>query len=235
MEVKAPAVFFSYDDWWLKEWCDFLPILDQHGIKATFYPCFRSNMDSEYWGREEIKKNTNNDWPNMLKKIANKGHTIGYHTVNHANVYNLMKKGKMLTCSQYKEFEIFPGLEFLAEHGIKPRHFSYPYGMLFKNTFIDDEIDDCLLTIFDTVRIAVLPTAMETYDIESLREKKSFKSMDIKEHELIPLLQRIYEEKKAIFIYAHNPTNFYNKFKAMADFAHRVGISFYPMSVLDRP
>jgi len=166
----------------------------------------------------------------MLKEIEIEGHTIGYHTWEHLFANNLLQS---ISCEDYKKREIDPGMELLAEHGFKPRHFAYPYGW----EACSDVTHECLLRMFDTLRIEVERQDWELYDPESMKTQRLPKSIDLARQETSALyghLERIAKEKIIGFLHGHNSEQIKSKLINIFGYARELGIPFYSMELLNR-
>jgi polysaccharide deacetylase family sporulation protein PdaB len=75
--TEEKKVSISFDACWGAEYTDdILNVLDKYGVKTTF---FLVNI----WL---------NDYPEIAKKISNKGHELGMHTVSHPHLNNLSEE-----------------------------------------------------------------------------------------------------------------------------------------------
>lgn len=74
-------VSLTFDDSWLTQYTNALPVLQAAGLKGTFY--LTSQPIQQAW--------TGFMTPTQAKDIANKGHEIGGHTVTHADLATLSK------------------------------------------------------------------------------------------------------------------------------------------------
>ena len=84
-----------------------LDILKEHDVKATFFLV---------GNRVEL-------FPDVVKRMVKEGHIVGNHSMNHANIIKLDKKGTIKEIEECEEV-----LEELIEY--KPALFRSPYGSL---------------------------------------------------------------------------------------------------------
>jgi peptidoglycan/xylan/chitin deacetylase (PgdA/CDA1 family) len=123
---RGAAVSLSYDDANPNQIDDGLPVLDRHGLKASFYVKPGERMDERLDG-----------W----RRAAKSGHEIGNHTVNHPCSGNFK-------WSQHKPLEEWT-LERMAEEmdeasatlkqivGVAPKTFAYPCGQTYVGRGLD--------------------------------------------------------------------------------------------------
>jgi peptidoglycan/xylan/chitin deacetylase (PgdA/CDA1 family) len=103
------VVCLVFDDGWLNQYTNALPVLDEYGFKATFniitaYP----NKVPEYMS-----------W-NQIQTLYNQGHVIGSHTVDHSTLDTLDATSI--------EYQLSKSKRDLLEHGINTPLFVYPEG-----------------------------------------------------------------------------------------------------------
>ncbi len=82
INTKEKIIFLTFDDGPGVYTSKVLEILDKYKIKATFFVL-----------GEMVKI-----YPDKLKDIFNKGHTIASHTYSHVNFYSLQKTRNLLEC-----------------------------------------------------------------------------------------------------------------------------------------
>ncbi|MEO7309433.1 MAG: polysaccharide deacetylase family protein [Chitinophagaceae bacterium] len=109
--VSRPGIVLTFDDYSVKDWYDYLPMLDSFGVKATFYISNYNRLNAQ----QKTK----------LHAIENAGHEIGFHTLNHPDLTRYIQKWGMQTLV---EKEIEEGLKLMNEDGFHPTSFAYPYG-----------------------------------------------------------------------------------------------------------
>lgn len=225
MDIETPGIFLSFDDGWIEEWFDTLSLFERYGVKAIFYLSFGVKN-----GVANMQFRPDSDEWNMLKEITNKGHTIGYHTWEHLFANNLLP---FIAFKDYKKREIDPGMKLLAEHGFKPRHFAYPYGWEACN----DVTHQCLLMMFDTLRIEVRHEDWEVYEPESIKEWRLLSSVDVakkKSEVLHGYIDRLVDEKKIGFLHGHNTEVIEPQLVDIFDYAKERNVRFYSMELLNR-
>ncbi|MDR0492398.1 MAG: polysaccharide deacetylase family protein [Nitrososphaerota archaeon] len=103
------VICIVFDDGWLNQYTNALPILDEYGFKATFsiitaYP----NKISGYM-----------NW-NQIQTLHNHGHAIGSHTVDHFTMDSIDASAV--------EYQLAQSKQDLLEHGINTPLFVYPEG-----------------------------------------------------------------------------------------------------------
>lgn len=225
MGIEGPGIFLSFDDGWIKEWYECLPLFEEHEIKAIFYLSF-----GVIGGMANVKFRPNLDEWAMLKEIATKGHMIGYHTWEHMFTKNLFKS---MSCDNYRRREIEPGMKLLAKYGFKPKHFAYPYGWESCN----DATHRYLLTMFDTLRVEVKCEDWEIYEPESVKKQRIFNSIDVareKEQMLFSYFDAIVKKKAIAFIHGHNSMSIKAALIDIFGYARELEIPFYSMELLNR-
>jgi peptidoglycan/xylan/chitin deacetylase (PgdA/CDA1 family) len=227
--IKVPAIFLSFDDWWETEWVKYLPILAENNVKATFYPCIRNIYSTPFLDSEEkIRSAIRPAFWQSLKEIRDKGHTVGFHSVNHLR-FGYLKKD--LAFQKLMEIEIQIGLKTFTENGFRPRHFAYPFGSYSTMT------NEVLLNYFLTLRTIVLPGnpnfMMRTYSLEQLQEMRIFIGYDIKYPDWQSALKTVLDTKSAGFFFTHNPRDSNSELNELFYSAKVDGATFYPMSALE--
>jgi peptidoglycan/xylan/chitin deacetylase (PgdA/CDA1 family) len=95
VEDDSREVFFTFDDGPTPEITNFvLECLDSYSFKATFF-CIGKNMLA---------------FPELVQLIIDKGHSIGNHTMNHANAWNYKQQAfiqEYQTCQDViRDFEV---------------------------------------------------------------------------------------------------------------------------------
>ncbi len=111
--VKDPGVVITFDDNYVDNWVEYLPMLDSAGVRATFYIC-RYNRFS---AAQKAK----------LQLIQSHGHEIAFHTTNHYNMMDYVYKHKH-TPEEWLKYEIEDGLKLMNCDGFYPQTFAYPAG-----------------------------------------------------------------------------------------------------------
>jgi len=127
--MSRPGVALTFDDCYVNEWYDFLPVFDSFHVKATFYI-------SNY-------QNLTQDQKDKLRIIKNHGHEIAYHTLSHPDMVKYLRKNSM---EKLEGEEILRGLVLMNADGFYPKNFAYPYG---SHTEV---LDNCLLRRFRSIR-----------------------------------------------------------------------------------
>ena len=111
--LKEPGVVITFDDNYVDNWVEFLPMLDSAGVRATFYIC-RYNR---FTAGQKTK----------LRLIQSHGHEIAFHSTNHYNMMDYVYKHKH-TMKEWMKYEVEDGLNQLNSDGFYPTTFAYPAG-----------------------------------------------------------------------------------------------------------
>lgn len=128
----AGKVCLTFDDGVYHQWIPVLPLFAQHNAHATFF--FSGNVDEPML--------------DAMKTIQAAGHSIGLHTVTHADAIPFIPERGV---EAYLAEQILPQLEPCRAAGIRIRSFAYP------NNRHSDETDQLLTPYFDRFR-AGLPS-----------------------------------------------------------------------------
>lgn len=129
-DVSDPGVALTFDDNYVDNWYQYLPLLDSFGVKATFYISSYHNLTDQQ--------------KNKLREIERHGHEIAFHTSNH---YNLVDYLRYNNIDKLIEYEIYDDLKKMNKDGFYPTTFAYPYGA--SNEYLNYR----LLKIFKSVRL----------------------------------------------------------------------------------
>lgn len=85
---NRPIVAVTFDDGYLDNYANARPILNKHGVPATFFVS-TGIVDTDREFQHDIDKNVRG-LPNMswdqIRELHADGHEIGAHTVNHVNI-----------------------------------------------------------------------------------------------------------------------------------------------------
>ncbi len=149
---SSKKVFLSLDDQY-RSWLDLLPILDDAGVRATFFVNtlpFRDlaprQVIEEYFDRIDHRGERLTLSTSELKELANAGHVIGCHTHSHFALSGLG------AAALENEIE---GSKSISEDviGRTVTDFSYPFGM--RRHFSEVLRSHCLDRGFHTVSNAI--------------------------------------------------------------------------------
>ncbi len=124
---KNGAVCFTFDDFDPDGWVKSEGLFKKYDAHATFF--FSGNIDEKRL--------------DVMKKLSASGHSIGLHTVHHANAVPLKAGDSM---ELYFKREIKPQLDVCRANNIKIRSFAYP------NNRRTAETDKFLYDHFDFLR-----------------------------------------------------------------------------------
>ncbi|HEX2607266.1 MAG TPA: polysaccharide deacetylase family protein [Flavisolibacter sp.] len=127
--INKPGIALTFDDGYVDEWYQFLPLFDSFQVKATFYVCGYKNLSPE-----QKKK---------LKTLQQHGHEIAFHSTSHPDFVKYLQRNKI---AKLEEEEIRQGLQDMNNDGIYPQTFAYPYGSH------NEILDNCLLRRFKSIR-----------------------------------------------------------------------------------
>jgi len=201
-------IILTFDDNYISEWAGISPWMRQRGMKATFYV---SNVDR--YSPAEFRH---------LRILEEAGHEIGYHGLNHSRAGlagkpvdrrnpKLEGEREYRSLGEYIEKEITAGLEILDREGIRPRHFSYPFGNQ------TPETDRAMLKIFDSVRRGGMGSYPEGRPIPEVWAARNF---DCSKNDFV-LSQAT---DRTIGLLMHTPTP--GRLQKLADFTERNGTRF---------
>jgi peptidoglycan/xylan/chitin deacetylase (PgdA/CDA1 family) len=116
MRNRAPLVSFTFDDVPDSAYLNGARILDDHGIRGTFYVasgiCGTQDTHWRLIGREQVRA------------LHDQGHEIGCHTFSHVNVERLDTAGMAEECRRNHD-----ALSALAP-GLRVTNFCFPFGKL---------------------------------------------------------------------------------------------------------
>ncbi|MBI5456466.1 polysaccharide deacetylase family protein [Candidatus Kaiserbacteria bacterium] len=104
-------VSLTFDDSWTTQYTNALPILQQAGVKGTFY--LTTQPIQEAWNTFMT--------PNQVKDIAQKGHEIAGHTITHADLTTLSQSAINREIKNSKTY-----LQNLTGQAVSS--FAHPYG-----------------------------------------------------------------------------------------------------------
>lgn len=119
----------TFDDHFVEEWFEALPLFRRYNVRATFFICWPHRLSQR-------KKR-------LLRKLHADGHEIGCHTYTHCRLPKFLQNQ---TIEDYLTQEIDPAIAALKDLGFEARSFSYPY---FKHR---DDVTEELLKRFEVVR-----------------------------------------------------------------------------------
>ena len=162
MRNAAPLVSFTFDDVPASAYTNGAAILEQHGVRGTFY------VAAGTLGQ------TDKDWRvidrDQVGALHHRGHEIGCHTFSHVGVDTLDARALDEECQHNREAlrEICPGLDVT--------NFCYPFGRvsLPRKLQLDDRFDSCR-GIYEGINAGVVDLALlrviELYDRTLTRDK----------------------------------------------------------------
>lgn len=121
MSPDEKAVYLTFDDGPIPEvtpWV--LDLLDQHGIKATFFMV-----------GDNIKKN-----PREFRMVVERGHRIGNHTFSHIRGFEYTARNYLANAEQAQIFmEMGGDTDCNVDKALHPLLFRPPHGHMFANQY----------------------------------------------------------------------------------------------------
>jgi hypothetical protein len=156
------VVCIVFDDGWLSQYTNAVPILDKYDFKATFSIITRcADGLSAYM-----------DW-NKIATLHNQGHDIESHTVNHFDL-TVMDTASI-------EYELAQSKQKFSERGIHTPLFIYPFGRGTGILDIEDLVSQHYYAAFGTKDRVVnmndfSPYSMQRYVIEESTTLEMFRS-----------------------------------------------------------
>lgn len=127
--ILKGGIAFTFDDYSIDNWYNYVDLFDSLNVKATFYI-------SNYNLLTSAQKN-------KLHNMQSRGYEIAFHSTNHVN---FLKYARDKGCQELIIKEVIEGLQLMNKDGFYPTTFAYPYG---KHT---DVLDKLLLRYFKSVR-----------------------------------------------------------------------------------
>jgi len=127
--MREAGVALTFDDTYIDEWYQQIPLLDSFNAKVTFY------ISSYHKITEEQKAE--------LHALQNHGHEIAFHSTHHKDFVKYADEHGLQTL--FKE-EVDADLKLMQADGFFPVTFAYPYGSH------NEVIDHFLLQQFKSVR-----------------------------------------------------------------------------------
>lgn len=124
------TVCFTFDDFGGDNWLDADKIFKKYDAHATFLVC--GELTEQH--------------VEVMKKLQEAGHTVGLHTVNHANA---VSEPQEYTPESFFMKQIKPQLDICIANNIDVVAFAYP------NNRHNDEFDKYLYQYFDFLRVGV--------------------------------------------------------------------------------
>lgn len=110
-DPKHSTVKLSFDDNYVMEWAELIPLFEEYEAKVTFFVCCIGQMS-----RDEKE---------ALIELKNAGHSLQAHGELHVSVNKFVKQEGFRS---YLKQEIDNNTHQLNASGIQPTHFSLPFG-----------------------------------------------------------------------------------------------------------
>lgn len=187
---QSPAICLSFDDNYIQNWEEILPLLEYYDARVTFF----------LNGINQLPKAEKN----KLKRFKSAGHDIQAHGEMHTPMNTYIKSHGL---NDYLEKEIEANLQALEKLGITPSVFAYPFGE--KNKYIDI----FLWTKFKATRNILSKSQLAEKENLIYRELGEVvfwyyslgidRREDLSETEILNLLDKAKSENKILFIHAH--------------------------------
>ena len=147
------VVILNFDDGRKSQYTQAKPILDKYGFKATFYAvCNYLDNKKGYMSWKDIET------------LYKEGHDIGSHSMNHAHLEKLSKKGV--------SFEVAQSKKCFEDHGINATTFAYP----FNEGSSDKNVINIIAKYYDLARTASSPITFLRCD--GLKEQSNQSNQD---------------------------------------------------------
>jgi len=147
------VVILNFDDGRKSQYTQAKPILDKYGFKATFYAvCNYLDNKKGYMSWKDIQT------------LYKEGHDIGSHSMNHAHLEKLSKKGV--------SFEVAQSKKCFEDHGINATSFAYP----FNEGSSDKNVINIIAKYYDLARTASSPITFLRCD--GLKEQSNQSNQD---------------------------------------------------------
>lgn len=177
------TVCFTFDDFGGDNWLKADEIFKKYDAHATFLIC-----------GELTEKHIE-----VMKKLKKMGHTVGLHTVGHANAVPDYEPQK------YFDEQIKPQLDICRQNGIEIKTFAYP------NNRHNDEFDKFMFQYFDYLRAGNGPERKPVFiKRKDIHKKMVLPGTGIGKYyksdlnELKKLLDKAAEEDSLIVFFSHD-------------------------------
>lgn len=231
-ELLGPGIVLSTDvqpQWWF----DLRDYLNSKNAKVTFYLQSYHTMDSSSKAK--------------MRLLIDDGHEMAHHTVTHPHADEYLLS---YTIDDYMQNEIFAMDSLMQADGIYTETFAYPYGDFTEQT------DRFLLKRFKSIRKIISPYAYKKIeDVDQIYYRfkgvRVFygctidKSGQISLKEIFNALDKAKNSRQTISLYCHfinkgkselpNQLSVdYDKFKAIVDYANKIGLKFYTAKEISR-
>ena len=118
----GPGLALSFDDTWVVEWAELLPLFEQYGARATFFVSRYAHLGDERH--------------RLLHVLADAGNDIEAHTVDHYRAPEYVEDHGL---DDYIDNEVLPSIQVLRDAGFPVAAFAYPFGAR------TSELDDAIL------------------------------------------------------------------------------------------
>ena len=118
------VVIIMFDDGWLSQYTNALPILDSYGYKASYaiYPKAQDGQYTDYMSWAQVED------------LNNRGMDVESHTYSHLDLSNMS--------AAELQSELVNSKQVLAQHGIQAGALIYPFGTAADNATVKQAVKD---------------------------------------------------------------------------------------------
>ena len=199
---ERAGIALSFDDHFLKEWTELIPLFRKYNAKVTFFINCPDSLSTE-----DIT---------LLKQLQNEGHEIGYHGTIHGVSTQMIQD---LGVDGYLHTEIRPGLSYLNKAGFYPTSYAHPGGN--HNARVDSVLLASGFQILRDVALAersykgfrlyhippkYLPQIYYDFDQERVVDALLIDySANLSSEEMKDVLKKAKAKGKAVMLFGHEP------------------------------
>ena len=180
------AVCFTFDDFGSDNWVKADEIFKKYDAYATFL----------------VSGNLTEKHIEVMKKLQDAGHTVGLHSVGHANA---ISEPQIYTPETYFNEQVKPQLDICRANGINAVAFAFP------NNRHNDEFDKYFFQYFDFLRAGTAPAKKPVFvPVKNLKRKMILQGTGIGEfyksdvNELKKLLDYAADNDAMIAFFSHD-------------------------------
>jgi len=188
-ENKTPGIVLSFDDTIHEHnpisWTNHFDLFDKYGVKVTFF--VNGSIVTDF-----------------MLNAQNRGHEIGFHTINHPLLTNLTRE-------QFFTETVYP-IGIFRNAGIELTTFAYPYGIF--NEWMNDELFNYYKTLRGFVRYSdnfklYTKSEMKSGFIYSASIDNIYLTSDtLFQNTIDQMLNRVIKYGKIIVLTSHTINNF---------------------------
>ncbi len=185
--IRRGIVCFTFDDRNFSGWLNAIPLFRQYNAHATFF----------------VSGEINGEALTVMKTLQDAGHTIGLHTLHHADAPEYFEQNG---ADAYLENEVLPQLSLCEQAGLAIHSFAYP------NNLRNSMTDEILMKYFHRFRAGVRDTAEDEIfvPLHRLNENRVMHGFGIGNYyhtvreELTEKLHRAAENNTCVTFFSHN-------------------------------